>query len=183
MPLFIALYRGINITGRNSVKMKPLCEFHERLGHRNVRNYIQSGNILFQARGTTASIARKLAAEFATTFKFPAKVLVISADQLAALIQSNPYTRFATENPRTVHAAICQSPPDAASLKALLIKAGGNESFTIQNNVLYLHAPAGYGTSKFAAAMEKAAGTPMTVRNWRTIEALASLANETMKGS
>ena len=51
-------------------------------------------------------------------------------------------------------------------------KTGRSESFMIGEGIVYLHAPDGFGTSKFAAGMEKACGVPMTVRNWRTIEAL-----------
>ena len=54
---------------------------------------------------------------------------------------------------------------------------GGSETFTIRNDMVYLHAPDGFGTSKFAAGLEKGAGVPMTVRNWRTIEALWQMAN------
>jgi uncharacterized protein (DUF1697 family) len=62
-------------------------------------------------------------------------------------------------------------------LKALLAKTGGSETFVIGKGIIYLHAPDGFGTSKFAAGMEKACGVPMTVRNWRTMESLWKLAN------
>ncbi len=45
MDVFIALYRGINVGGKNSVKMESLRAMHERLGHKGVKSYIQSGNI------------------------------------------------------------------------------------------------------------------------------------------
>ncbi len=63
-------------------------------------------------------------------------------------------------------------------LKELLTKTRGSETFVVGNGVVYLHAPAGLGTSKFAAGMEKACGVPMTVRNWRTIGSLWEMVNQ-----
>jgi uncharacterized protein (DUF1697 family) len=45
----------------------------------------------------------------------------------------------------------------------------------VKGNVIYLHAPDGYGTSKFAAGMEKACGVPVTVRNWRTMQMIGEM--------
>jgi uncharacterized protein (DUF1697 family) len=172
MDTFIALYRGVNVVGKNSVKMESLRAMHERLGHKDVRSYIQSGNVVFSASGTAEGIARKVAAAFVKDFAFSPKVLIVDADKWRKYMKSNPYTKFAAKNPTTVHAAICVGEPDAKGLKALLAKTGGTEAFTIRYGIVYLHAPDGYGTSKFAAGMEKACGVPMTVRNWRTMEAI-----------
>jgi uncharacterized protein (DUF1697 family) len=176
MNVYIALYRGINVVGKNSVKMESLRAMHERLGHRNVASYIQSGNVIFSANGLIGNIQRKVAAEFANEFGFAARVVLIDAKKVASIVKGNPYASFAAENHKIVHAAICDGQPDAKGLKALLVKTGGSENFVVKQRVIYLHVPDGFGTSKFAAAMEKASGVPMTVRNWRTIESLSKLA-------
>jgi uncharacterized protein (DUF1697 family) len=72
--------------------------------------------------------------------------------------------------------AICEGEPNVKGLKELLAKTGGREVFKTGKGIVYLHAPDGFGTSKFAAGMERASGVPMTVRNWRTVEALWKLA-------
>lgn len=177
MDVFIALYRGINVVGKNPVKMESLRAMHERLGHQRVKSYIQSGNIVVSANGLAEAIARKAAAEFIKEFGFSAKVIVVDTKRWGAMVEGNPYAKFAAENPKTVHAGICEGEPSAKGLKALLTKTGGRETFVIGNGIVYLHAPDGFGTSKFAAGMEKACGAPMTVRNWRTMEALWKMAN------
>jgi uncharacterized protein (DUF1697 family) len=164
--------------GKNSVKMELLRAMHEGLGHRSVRSYIQSGNIVFAARGSAESIARKSAAKFAGEFGFAPKLIVLTAERLEAMIQGNPYAKFAAAGPTTVHAGICDGEPGKKELAALLKKTGGTESFRVGPGIVYLHAPDGFGTSKFAAGMEKACGVPMTVRNWRTMETLLNLAGE-----
>jgi len=175
MGVFIALYRGINVGGNNPVKMEALRAMHERLGHENVKSYIQSGNIVLRASGSPESIARNTAAEFAKEFGFPARIMVVDAKRWRKMVEENPYAKIAAENPKTVHAGICQGQPTAQGLQSLLAKTGGKEKFTIGQGVIYLHSPAGVGTSKFVAGMEKACAVPMTMRNWRTMEALLEL--------
>jgi len=178
MSVFIALYRGINVGGNKSVKMELLRAMHERIGHRDVKNYIQSGNIVFAATGTATAVARKISTEFIREFGFDSKVLVVDAKRWARIVKGNPYAKFAAKDPKTVHVGFCDGKPSAKGLNDLLEKVGKREKFTIEKDVVYLHSPDGYGTSKFAAGMEKASGVPMTVRNWRTVEALSTMVSE-----
>lgn len=175
---FIALYRGINVGGRNSVKMEALRAMHERLGHTGVNSYIQSGNIVFAGSGTAEAITRKTAARFAQDFGFAAHIIVLPATRWGALVRDNPFSEAAAKFPKTVHAGICGGEPSAKGLKALQEKTGGSERFAIQGSVVYLHAPDGFGTSKFAAGMERASGVPITARNWSTVEALRKMVDE-----
>jgi uncharacterized protein (DUF1697 family) len=177
MPTFIALYRGINVGGKNSVQMGSLRAMHERLGHKNVQSYIQSGNVVFSATSSANTHDKKIAAEFADEFGFTPKVLIVAAKDWAALIKGNPYAKHAAKNPKSVHACICAGEPSASGLKALLTKTGGSETFTTGKTIIYLHTPDGFGTSKFAVGMEKACGVSITARNWRTIEEIWRLAN------
>jgi uncharacterized protein (DUF1697 family) len=178
MNRFIALYRGINVGGRNPVKMELLRAMHDRLGHEAVANYIQSGNIVFSANGLPTTITQKIAAQFAQDFGFAAKVIVVPAASWLAIVRDNPYANISAKHPTAVHAAICQGKPNAKALKALQEKINGTETFVIKGELIYLHAPNGFGTSKFAAGMEKAAGVPVTVRNWRTMETLWKMLND-----
>lgn len=175
MPVFIALYRGINVGGRHAVKMEALRAIHERLGHVGVQTYIQSGNVVFSAKGAAAGLSRAAETEFAERFGFPARITVVSAKQWTEFVDANPFARFAAEDPKTVHAGFCDGRPNATALKDLLTRTGGRETFEIGNGILYVHAPDGFGMSKFAAGMERASGVSMTVRNWRTVEAVQEL--------
>jgi uncharacterized protein (DUF1697 family) len=176
MNVFIALYRGINVGGRNLVKMPSLLAMHAALGHQNAKSYVQSGNVVFRAHGSAASIARDTAAAFAEQFGHAVKLMVRSADQWDQLVAGNPFAKPAAKDPRKVHAGICDGSADQRQLAALLAKTCGPERFVVMRGIVYLHAPDGLGRSKFAAGMERAAGVPMTLRNWRTVEALQALA-------
>lgn len=176
MPVFIALYRGLNVGGKTSVKMEALRAMHERIGHREVKNYIQSGNVVFATDDPAEDVVKACAVGFAQAFGFSSRVMLVGADRWAEIVAGNPYAEAAAEDPKTVHVGVCLGRPDAAKLAALLAKTKGREAFEIRDDVVYLHAPDGVGRSKFAEGLEKAAGVPMTMRNWRTMEALQEMA-------
>ena len=47
MSSLVALLRGINVGGKNLVRMPDLVACFCDAGYRNVHTYIQSGNVLF----------------------------------------------------------------------------------------------------------------------------------------
>src|SRR5262245_47461872 len=63
---YVALLRGINVGGKNIVKMSDLRRALEGVSCTNVATYIQSGNVLFESRlGNTSRLS--LAIEEALT--------------------------------------------------------------------------------------------------------------------
>ncbi len=51
MPVYVALLRGINVGTGRKVGMSDLRSLFGALGHTDVRTYIQSGNVVFGAKG------------------------------------------------------------------------------------------------------------------------------------
>ena len=49
MNTHIALLRGINVGGHNSLPMNELTSILEEIGFENIKTYIQSGNVVFQS--------------------------------------------------------------------------------------------------------------------------------------
>jgi uncharacterized protein (DUF1697 family) len=50
-PLHVALLRGINVSGKNTLPMAELASIFVEAGCEDVRTYIQSGNVVFRAKG------------------------------------------------------------------------------------------------------------------------------------
>ena len=49
MNQYLVLLRGINVGGKNIIKMADLKASFEEMGFSSVVTYIQSGNVLFQS--------------------------------------------------------------------------------------------------------------------------------------
>lgn len=56
MAKYIALLRGINVSGVKIIKMEDLRAIFTNMGYSSVQTYIQSGNVVFEA--TAMPVAR-----------------------------------------------------------------------------------------------------------------------------
>ena len=86
---YVALLRGINVGGNNLISMTDLKACVEQLGHRRVRTYINSGNVIFQSASTDErQIEHALETALAPRFKAPITVVVRDQREMhAALAQ------------------------------------------------------------------------------------------------
>jgi len=173
---YIALFRGINVVGNNVLPMRHLAALCEDLGCKNVRTYIQSGNVIFQSRrSATAPLARKIRAEIAERHGFEPHVLLLTVDEMAQAIRSNPFPEAAGE-PKSLHLNFLAATPESPDLDALERLRKPNERFRLVDSVFYLHAPDGIGRSKLAANLERHLRVAATSRNWRTVCSIMELA-------
>jgi uncharacterized protein (DUF1697 family) len=178
MNTYIALFRGINVGGNNSLPMKDLIAILEGTGARKIQTYIQSGNAVFKSSEKNPSqFSKKLAAEIKKSHGFEPYIHIIEFEALIKAIAENPYPEAETD-PSSLHLGFLVSKPRSPNLEKLSSLKKENERFHLSDGVFYLHAPEGVGRSKLAASSEKLIGVPMTDRNWRTVCKIRELAGE-----
>ena len=74
--------------------MAELRDDLETLKLKNVRTYIQCGNVVFDASAKTAnSIRKKIKQCIEERHGFEPKVLILSEDELAAAVEANPFPK------------------------------------------------------------------------------------------
>jgi uncharacterized protein (DUF1697 family) len=180
----VALLRAINLAGRNKVAMADLRQIAGSLGHTDVTTYIQSGNLVFSTAVTdTAELAGALEQEIARRLDVQPGVVVLSRDELAAVIAGNPYPR--EDNPRCLHAVFRRedmSPAIAAAQQRVGSK-GSRDEATVVGRTLFLRTPDGLGRSELAAQLARSrtvmgTGTAGTARNWATVTRLLALLDD-----
>lgn len=188
MASHIALLRGINVGGRNKVTMAELREVVTSLGHTGVSTYIQSGNVLFSTpEGDSAKLAAALEAAIADAFGLKVSVVVVTRDELAQILERNPHPD--EPDPKRVHVVFLSAELPAAMLERIKAAqdadaAKGAGTVTVAGPALYLHTPAGFGSSDLALALFRIIGKPgqtgvaATARNWATATKLLSLCAE-----
>ena len=117
MKTFIALFRGINVGGRNSLPMKELISLLEDLGCRSVKTYIQSGNAVFESKEKDASrLLNKIRIEIKKRRGFEPHVLLLGLEEMKKAIAGNP---FPETEPKSLHIGFLASAPANPDLKAL----------------------------------------------------------------
>ncbi len=176
MQTWIALLRGINVGGNNLLPMAKLKQDLESLKSRNVRTYIQSGNVVFDsAAGNAASLSKQITARINTQHGFEPRVLLLRPADLLSAIESNPFPA-AVDTPQTLHFYFLDTPAVSPDLEALDKAKAPSENFRCVDRVFYLHAPAGVARSRLAANVEKYLGVVATARNYRTVKKLLAIA-------
>jgi uncharacterized protein (DUF1697 family) len=172
VPRQIALLRGVNVGGNKRVEMARLRALLEELGYRDVRTYVNSGNVVFSGPRRSE---KQLEAAIAKAFGFEVPVVLRSRDELAAVVQANPLRDIATDPAKHLvifcgaEASTDLDPADFAP-----------DTFRIIGREVYLWAQDGISKSELAKVLAtKSLGDKSTARNWRTVEKLLELADET----
>lgn len=169
MEFWVALFRGINVGGRNRLPMKSLVAIFDQLGCTNVKTFIQSGNAVFQSPSLTEqALERKIQAAVNQKHGFEPAIMLFPAELFVAAAVANPFPDAELE-PKTLHLFFLGAQVTAVDDEKIEELKNATERYQIVDNVFYLHAPDGIGRSKLAAGVERCLGVPVTARNWRTV--------------
>ena len=180
MPSYVAMLRGINVSGNKPVKMEALRASFEALGFKNVRTYVQSGNVVFEAKERAAGpLGPQIVARIKRDFGFDVPVLVLGAAELARVVAENPFLEQRGIDLTKLHVTFLAGAPAAAGLKKMEGVSSGRDAFRCLGQIVYLVCPDGYGNTKLHNnAFERALGVGATTRNWKTVSTLAAMAAE-----
>lgn len=154
--------------------MAELRAIVESLGHTDVETYLQSGNVVFAAHGRGDHAAR-LSAAIAAATGHEVPVVIRNGNELAAVVDQNPYP---VDDPTRVVIAFLGEPVELSQLGLGDLTPYLPDELTLSGREIYVSVPNGQGRSKLMEALVKPRlPTTVTVRNWRTVEALAKLAD------
>ena len=199
METYVALLRAVNVGGHAPLAMAELRRSLEGLGLRDVRTYLQSGNVVFDA-DDAPSLERAATIEVRIERDLGPRVgvRVLRAAEMARVVAANPFAAEPGVDEKALHATFILSAASegdfgpateeafAAAYRAGFEKLGlpaaeGERAAFVGTPVLatpviYLYLPHGYGRTKLNNAyFERALGAAATTRNWRTLRALAGL--------
>lgn len=175
MARSIALLRAVNVGGRK-LPMAGLRDLCGELGWADVETYIQSGNLVFRAKGKADALEAELEKAIKARFGLDVPVMVRTAAQWAALAAANPFADVARDEPNRLQLLISKHPPKADAAETLMERARAGETVEAAGGGLWFHFPEGVGTSKLTPALiDKACGSPSTSRNWRTVVKLREM--------
>ena len=76
METFVALLRGINVGGNNILPMSELKALCEEAGFKNVRTYIQTGNVIFESKIAEDKVVSKIENGLKKRLQNPVAVMV-----------------------------------------------------------------------------------------------------------
>lgn len=173
---YIVLLRGINVGGHRKLPMTELKVMLIDMGFKNVKTYIQSGNIVLESQKNTQEISESIAKQILAVFGYTIPVICITKENLIWIYKNNPFLNSETDI-KTLHVIFLNQIPSLENTKTLLdIPKYKNDYYIVSKNCIYLHTPDGYAKTKFSNdRFEKALNCIATTRNWRTTSKLFNM--------
>lgn len=176
---YIALLRGINVSGHNMIKMADLKRVFANLGFSNVQTYLQSGNVVFDSVKKFGSEIRIIIEnEILTAFGLSVPVIVLEKDTLLSIQNECPLSSENLEK-TAVYITFPAEKMSVDAFQKLVLPLQPKEGITCTENAIYLYLPTGYGRTKLNNNFfEKKLKIVATTRNWKTVNELLILAGQ-----
>jgi len=172
MPVYLALFRGINVSGHNMIKMEALKKLMEAEGYINVETYIQSGNVVFEHPETNRDkIAKDLEILMYKEYGHNVVIFILEEADLAKVVANNPYAKREPEGQgiKKFFVAFLSGIPTTAGIDQLKKYNRGDDVFKVIDNVLYLKLATSAADSKLTNVfIENKMNIKATTRNWNT---------------
>lgn len=180
MPKYIALLRGINVSGHKKILMKDLRQLLENHGFKDVVTYIQSGNVVFNTSPRSAQILEEEINKcIEEEFGFDVPVIIRTRTEIAAVLDNSPYKDPQLLAANKIGYVLFKQLPKQAYLIALNKESYKNEEFTIIDKCGYLVYHKGAGNAKLNNNMiERKLKINATARNHRTMLKLLEISVE-----
>ena len=180
MPVYIALLRGINVGPHKRMKMDKLRVSCEALGFRNVKTYIQSGNVVFRAAKLAApAVSTKLEAQIVKDFGFSANVVARTAEEMTLILEHNPLLKEPGIDASKLHVVFLNEAPSPAAIKKLEELTLSPDKVRHRGKEIYFYFPNGVsGSSIWKQNLDRVLAVSGTMRNWNTVNALCKMAAE-----
>ncbi len=170
MPKYIALLRAINVSGSKIIKMEDLRKIFEALKFKNVQTYIQSGNVIFEAKETDKKILRqKIEKHLAKSLGFDVTTIIRTLGELEAIVKHNPFRDEQIDKEHVVYVAFMSEEPSKEKQQWFTKYHSDVDVYGIVGEDLFCLCHKLLGKSLFANSLVEKMGIDSTTRNLNTV--------------
>ncbi|WP_165732889.1 DUF1697 domain-containing protein [Polaribacter sp. 20A6] len=171
MKKYIVLLRGINVSGKNILPSAELRDLLTDLGFKNVRTYIQSGNIILESDEGKSVICKKINEGIQTKFGYDVPVIARTIPQFKKAIANYP---FPTDNNKIVAFVFLNKKVYETKID---VKGIDNDQYLIDHDMVFIHCQTGFAKTKLSNKLfERKLNVSATTRNYNTTLKLLELA-------
>lgn len=176
MTTYIALLRGINVGGKNIVKMADLKTTLQDNGFLNIETYIQSGNLVFmQNNEPEKNLAERIKNSIQAKFGLSVPVLVFSLKAFELMVANNPFLKTNPLEESSFHITFLSEKIQPLNFEIEAQKLQNDQAIFAPQAVYLLCAS--YGQTKITPAyLEKKLNVSTTTRNIKTCQKLIEIA-------
>lgn len=178
---YVVLLRGINVGGKNIIKMSDLAQLLSDAGYADVRTYIQSGNVVLRCSDsnmTAALLEENIEAVLEAALKKPITVVARSAKQLRDVVRAAPPTHGSLQHRSDVIFLKYPDRADEIFSKFPTLDAAVDEAVVGEGVIYFSRLDARATKSRLSRIVGMSFYQELTIRNWRTTTKLAHLLEE-----
>ena len=172
MALYLALFRGINVSGKKIIKMEDLRKHMDTAGYKNVNTYIQSGNVIFESDETSKSkIAAAIETMIEKQYGFEVVVFVVDMDDVNRAVANNPFAKKGEleEGTKKLYVTFLSEKPSVENMEKLQQAPIGEDIIELKGDILYFKLVSKASESKLSNNLiESKLKVRATTRNWNT---------------
>ena len=178
MNIYVALLRGIGPSNPNMHPSKLKWAF-EKMGFKNVRTVIASGNVVFESQSkNTATLEKKIETSLPKLLGFSSTTIIRSKDDLKKLISKNPYKNVAHDNTKH-YTLVTFLKNHSRKLRTFPRKSAGYRILAVYKKELCAaYNLKDFHTPDMMQKLEKEFGKAITSRTWKTVESVFKKMNE-----
>jgi uncharacterized protein (DUF1697 family) len=178
MTRHVLLLRGINLGSTRRVSMPALRSLLEEAGFAEVVTHGASGNVVVSSRKTAATVRREVERAIAGEVGFGVDVVVRTVDELAAVVEADPFGPGIVDEPRRYQVVFCAETVAAEVAEELSSADVAPERVAVIGREVFCWHANGIQRSPLARLVtDKRLGTLGTARNWNTVLKLRELAD------
>lgn len=177
MSTYIAILRGINVSGKNKILMLDLKAIFESMDFKNVKTYIQSGNVIFDAK-SAKNLSDLIKDKINQKYSFNVPVIIRTVAEIDAILIQNPFLKQKNIELDKLHITFLAEQPTKENLDKINALQFEKDEFKVIGNEVYLHCPNGYGNTKLSNTFfENKLKVTATTRNWKTVNEILKLSS------
>lgn len=176
MGRYVALLRGINVGGRNPIRMAELRACFTRHGFADVATYIQSGNVVFSAPGSAAGLTERIETMLSAEFDYDASVVLRSRTQMQAVVERAP-AGFG-HDPDTYRSDVIflkRPLTETTALAEVSTREGVDRAWAGPGVLYFERVTARASQSRLSKIVSSPIYARVTIRNWNTTTTLLRL--------
>ena len=170
MAKYVAFLRGINVGGR-VIKMDALRQIFIKAGVKNVKTYIQSGNVIFESSSDPDVIVKKIEKALLNELGYEVPVLLRTVEELEEIIKLNPFKKVKSKYDVKHYVVFFYNEPVTKPKLPLHSPKKDVEVFHIHKTTAFCLSRSMDGKvwGFPNAFIEKEFKMPATTRNWNTV--------------
>lgn len=179
MKVYAVLFRGINVSGKNIIKMEALRNLLTEAGYEGVKTYIQSGNVVFKSKEEDkATLAKNIEQLIKEHYDYDITVFVYDKAAIEKVLQNSPYATadYKEEGVKKLYVTFLSEIPAKETIEKLHEVPIGDDEITLKEDVLYFKLATKASESKLSNNLiESKLKVKATTRNWNTTLKLFSM--------